>query len=81
MRARSDGNWWADGQAGVCYRFQTVLGHRYLIGRALSANGLYWAENPMGEWLPPLVNAAAARMDGAPRGANGCMSATPPIRW
>jgi CubicO group peptidase (beta-lactamase class C family) len=54
LRARSDGNWWADGQAGACYRFQTVLGHRYLIGRTLSANGLYWAENPMGEWLPPL---------------------------
>jgi CubicO group peptidase (beta-lactamase class C family) len=54
LRARSDGNWWADGQSGACYRFQTVLGHRYLVGRALSANGLYWAENPMGEWLPPL---------------------------
>ena len=54
LRARSDGNWWVDGQTGACYRFQTVLGHRYLIGRTLSANGLYWAENPMGEWLPPL---------------------------
>jgi hypothetical protein len=54
LRARSDGNWWADGQTSMCYRFQTVLGHRYLIGRALSANRLYWLENPMGEWLPPL---------------------------
>ncbi|HET7835565.1 MAG TPA: serine hydrolase domain-containing protein [Variovorax sp.] len=54
LRARSDGNWWADGQTRMCYRFQTVLGHRLLIGRTLSANGLYWGENPMGEWLPPL---------------------------
>ncbi|MGO4394350.1 serine hydrolase domain-containing protein [Variovorax sp. M-6] len=54
LRARSDGNWWPDGQSTVCYRFQTVAEHRYLIRRTLSANGLYWGESPMGEWLPPL---------------------------
>ncbi len=31
-----------------------MQGHRYLIRRARSANALYWGENPMGEWLPPL---------------------------
>lgn len=54
LRARSDGNWWPDGQSSACYRFQSVDGHRYLIKRVLSANSPYWAENPMGEWLPPL---------------------------
>ena len=54
LRARSDGNWWPDGEITECYRFQTVQGHRYLIKRILSANALYWGENPMGEWLPPL---------------------------
>lgn len=54
LRARSDGNWWSDESATACLRFLTVAGHRYLIGRALSPNQLYWTESPMGEWLPPL---------------------------
>jgi len=60
LRARSDGNWWEDGQSAACYRFQTVLGHRYLINRTLSANALYWAETPMGEWLAPKSPLSAA---------------------
>ena len=54
LRARSDGRWWADGQAGICYRFQTLAGHRYLNQRTLSVNRLYWDEEPIGEWLSPL---------------------------
>jgi len=54
LRARSDGRWWADGQTGICYRFQTLAGHRYLNQRTLSNNRLYWDEEPIGEWLPPL---------------------------
>lgn len=54
LRARSDGNWWADGQTTLCYRFQTVDEHRYLIKRQLSPGSMYWAELPLGEWLPPL---------------------------
>jgi hypothetical protein len=54
LRARSDGDWWPDGQASICYRFQTVEGHRYLIKRVLSVNQRYWTETPLGEWLPPL---------------------------
>lgn len=54
LRVRSDGNWWPDGQTTVCYRFQTVQGHRYLIRRTLSAKALYWGETPIGEWLAPL---------------------------
>ncbi len=58
LRARDDGHRWPDGSATVCYRFQAqaVPGHRYLIGHALSANALYWGENPMEEWMP-LVDA------------------------
>ena len=54
LRARSDGNWWADGQSTICYRFQTVGNHRYLIRRQLAPGLLYWSELPVGEWLPPL---------------------------
>lgn len=54
LRARSDGNWWADGQSTMCYRFQTVGNHRYLIRRQLAPGLLYWGELPVGEWLPPL---------------------------
>ncbi|MGO4394347.1 serine hydrolase domain-containing protein [Variovorax sp. M-6] len=54
LRARSDGYWWADGQTGICYRFQTLAGHRYLNQRTLSSNQLYWDEEPIGEWLPPV---------------------------
>lgn len=54
LRARSDGCWWADGQTRICYRFQTLAGHRYLNQRTLSINQLYWDEEPIGEWLPPL---------------------------
>ncbi|RYF76986.1 MAG: class A beta-lactamase-related serine hydrolase [Comamonadaceae bacterium] len=54
LHARSDGNWWPEGPSTVCYRFQTVLGHRYVIQRVLSANALWWGELPLGEWLPPL---------------------------
>uniref|UniRef100_UPI000D4A4BBE serine hydrolase domain-containing protein n=1 Tax=unclassified Variovorax TaxID=663243 RepID=UPI000D4A4BBE len=54
LRARSDGHWWADGNADTCYRFQALAGHRYLIRRALAPNRLYWDEEPIGEWLPPL---------------------------
>jgi len=54
LRARSDGYWWAEGQSSICYRFQTVGGHRYLSQRTLASHSLYWAEEPIGEWLPPL---------------------------
>ena len=54
LRARIDGRWWADGETSVCYRFQSVNGHRYLIRRSLSVNQLYWVESPVGEWLPVL---------------------------
>jgi len=54
LRARSDGNWWADGQSTICYRFQKVGNHRYLIRRQLAPGLLYWSELPVGEWLPPL---------------------------
>lgn len=55
LQVRTDGRWWSDGQATVCYRFQTMEGHRYLIRRSLSGNQLYWDEAPVGEWLPPLA--------------------------
>ncbi|RYF82362.1 MAG: class A beta-lactamase-related serine hydrolase [Comamonadaceae bacterium] len=54
LRARADGYWWADGQTSICYRFHTVGGHRYLSQRTLASHSLYWAEEPIGEWLPPL---------------------------
>ncbi len=54
LRARNDGRWWADGQAGGCHRFQVVDGRRYLIQRGLAANQSCWTEATVGEWLPPL---------------------------
>lgn len=54
LRARTDGYWWADGHTETCLRFQTVGGHRYLSRRTLVVNKLYWDEEPIGEWLPPL---------------------------
>ena len=66
LRARGDGHWWADGEASTCYRFQTALDHRYLVRRALSGHGLYWNEEPLGQWLPaadvPLPAAWKARL-------------------
>ncbi|HET7835566.1 MAG TPA: serine hydrolase domain-containing protein [Variovorax sp.] len=53
LRARNDGYWWTDGKTDICYRFQTLAGHRYLNQRTLSINQLYWDEEPIGEWLPP----------------------------
>ncbi|HUH77854.1 MAG TPA: hypothetical protein VLZ53_10855, partial [Devosia sp.] len=61
LRARSDGQWWSDGQATVCYRFQTVAGHRYLIQRNLTTDPLYWDERPQGEWLAPIAMPQAWR--------------------
>ncbi len=54
LRQRSDGNWWADGWPRLCYRFQSVGPHHYLIRRELSASALNWGELPLGEWMPPL---------------------------
>lgn len=55
LRARSDGRWWSDANRTASLRFQTIEGRRYLIRSALSSNGLYWAELPMGEQLRPLA--------------------------
>ncbi|MGO4394349.1 serine hydrolase domain-containing protein [Variovorax sp. M-6] len=55
LRARTDGHWWSDGKSTNCFRFQTVDGHHYLVERKLSANKLYWTDNPVGERLAPLA--------------------------
>ncbi len=55
LRARTDGHWWSDGKNTSCFRFQTVDGHHYLVERKLSANKLYWTDDPVGEWLAPLA--------------------------
>ncbi|WP_051237568.1 serine hydrolase domain-containing protein [Ottowia thiooxydans] len=54
LRARTDGHWWADTESTRCYRFAFTEGRRYLVQREISSSGLYWNENPLGEWLPPL---------------------------
>ncbi|WP_051237569.1 serine hydrolase domain-containing protein [Ottowia thiooxydans] len=53
LRSRTDGNWWAEGNSQVNYRFQTVGERHYLIRRELTGNALSWGESPIGEWLPP----------------------------
>jgi len=66
LRARSDGYWWSDGRDDRCFRFETVLGHRYLIARNLAPNRLYWGELATSEWLAlvsePLPPAWRARV-------------------
>jgi hypothetical protein len=54
LQARSDGRWWSDAQASVCYSFVTASGNRYLMRRRLSDTALYWEEDPVGQWLPPV---------------------------
>lgn len=54
LRARSDGRWWSDAQTGTCYSFATAEGNRYLMRRRPSDNQLYWQEEPVGQWLPPV---------------------------
>lgn len=89
LRTRTDGYWWTEENSRVCYRFQTVKQHHYLIRRELTGNALSWSESPIGEWLPPqsvpLPDAWKARLGSQWRYANDSPHAVTrllaPIVW
>lgn len=74
LRLHADGRWWPDGVSDRCFSFDTVQRHRYLSRRALSDNGLYWDEEPKGEWMPqapvPLPAAWRSRINSRWQGTN-----------
>jgi len=60
LQPRSDGRWWADAQTKVSYSFVSASGNRYLMRQRLSDSALYWDEEPVGQWLPPLSTPLSA---------------------